>query len=134
MHFYPPSIFRFFPYCLQKTWKKRITIKTIVINSSQQEFRRKRINCIYYIDTSEIPSELCRENFISSHMKRSPSLWLHNKSHLWKQADWYFTGRPLTNRILHTCSWIWILSSCIQLYISLVRCAHSWDIELTTRR
>ena len=34
----------------------------------------------YYINTSEltseIPSELSRENFISSHVKRSPSLWL----------------------------------------------------------
>ena len=27
---------------------------------------------------------------ISSHVKRSPSLWLHNKSHLWKQADLVF--------------------------------------------
>ena len=32
---------------------------------------------VYYINTSEIPSELSRENFISSHVKRSPSLWLH---------------------------------------------------------
>ena len=45
---------------------------------------------IYYINTSEIPSELSRENSISSHVKRSPSLWLHNKSRLWKQADWVF--------------------------------------------
>ena len=36
----------------------------------------------YYINTSEIPSELSRENFISSHVERSPSLWLHNKSRL----------------------------------------------------
>ena len=43
-----------------------------------------------YINTSEIPSELPRENFISSHVKRTPSLWLHNKSHLWKQADLVF--------------------------------------------
>ena len=39
-------------------------------------------NSFYYINTSEIPSELSRENFISSHVKRSPSLWLHNKSRL----------------------------------------------------
>ena len=48
---------------------------------------------IYIINTREIPSELSRENFISSennllpsHVKRSPSLWLDNKSrlfHLW---------------------------------------------------
>ena len=45
------------------------------------------ISC--YINTSEIPSELSRENYnmLSSHVKRSPLLWLHNKSRLWKQAD-----------------------------------------------
>ena len=32
----------------------------------------------------------CQDNMISSHMKRSPSLWLHNKSHLWKKADLVF--------------------------------------------
>ena len=35
-------------------------------------------------------SELSRINFISSHVKRSPLLWLHNKSRLWKQADLVF--------------------------------------------
>ena len=52
---------------------------------------------IYYINNSEIPSELSRENFISSHVKRSPSLRLHNKSRLWKQADlvfhWYLHNK-----------------------------------------
>ena len=37
---------------------------------------------VYYINTSEIPSELPRENFRSSHVKRSPSLWLPNQSRL----------------------------------------------------
>ena len=37
---------------------------------------------IYYINTNEIPGELSRENIISSHVKRSPLLWLHNKSRL----------------------------------------------------
>ena len=36
----------------------------------------------YYINTNEIPGELSRENMISSHVKRSPLLWLHNKSRL----------------------------------------------------
>ena len=49
---------------------------------------------IYYINTSEIPSEISHENFISSRLKitcyqdnmlsssvkRPLSLWLHNKS------------------------------------------------------
>ena len=41
--------------------------------------RYRVISSIHYINTSEIPSELSRENFISSHVKRSPLLWLHNK-------------------------------------------------------
>ena len=38
----------------------------------------------YYINTNEneIPGELSRENLISSHVKISPLLWLHNKSRL----------------------------------------------------
>ena len=32
----------------------------------------------------------CEDNMLSSHMKRSPSLWLHHKLHLWKQADLVF--------------------------------------------
>ena len=32
-----------------------------------------------YINTNEIPSELSRENVISSHVKRSLLLWLHMK-------------------------------------------------------
>ena len=33
----------------------------------------------YYINTNEIPSELSREILISSQVKISPLLWLHNK-------------------------------------------------------
>ena len=40
------------------------------------------IRTIYYLNTNEIPSELSRENLISSHVKISPLLWLHNKSRL----------------------------------------------------
>ena len=37
--------------------------------SNQADFKLGMINAIYYINTSEIPSELSRENFISSHVK-----------------------------------------------------------------
>jgi len=37
---------------------------------------------VYYINTNEIPSEHLSENLISSHVKISPLLWLHNKPHL----------------------------------------------------
>ena len=33
----------------------------------------------FNINTNEIPSELSRENMISSHLKRSLLLWLHVK-------------------------------------------------------
>ena len=56
-------------------------------------------NTVYYLSTSEIPSERSRENFISSHVKRSPSLWLHNKSRL-------LTGVYIVNKILHARLWI----------------------------
>ena len=36
---------------------------------------------VYYINTNEIPGELSRENMLSSHVKRSLLLWLHNKLH-----------------------------------------------------
>ena len=78
----------------------------------------------YYINTSEIPSDLSRENFISSHM-----LWDHRRyGYIINRAFeskliWYFTGVYIINRILHTRPWIWILSSRVQLDISLVRCA-----------
>ena len=41
---------------------------------------------------------------------------------------WYFTCVYIINRILHTRLWIWILSSRVQLDISLVRCTHSWRV------
>ena len=37
---------------------------------------------LYYINANEIPGERSRENLISSHVKISPLLWLHNKSRL----------------------------------------------------
>ena len=39
-------------------------------------------SALYYINTNEIPGELSRENLISSRVKISPLLWLHNRSSL----------------------------------------------------
>ena len=44
----------------------------------------------YYINTNEIPGELSCENLISSHVKISPLLWLHNKSCLSHQKTMKF--------------------------------------------
>ena len=81
----------------------------------------------YYINTNEIQVNV-----------RSKTLYLHT----WRDHRRYgyiinrafFTGIYIINRILHARAWIWILSSRGQLDISLVRCAHSWDIELNIRR
>ena len=68
----------------------------------------------YYINTNEIQSEFSRENMIftcennmlSSHVKRSPLLWLHNKSRLshekcLTEMVLYFIGVYIINRTLH---------------------------------
>jgi len=89
----------------------------------------------YYINTSE--------NFIPSHVKITCYLhtWRDHRRYGYiinrafeSKLIWYFTGVYIINRILHTRPWIWISSSRVQPDISLVRCAHLWDIELTTRR
>ena len=60
-----------------------IIINIIIIIINFLKIARAHIRLlIYYINTSEIPSEFSRKNFISSHVKRSPSLWLHNISRL----------------------------------------------------
>ena len=75
-------------------------------------------NEIYYINTSEIPSELSRENFISSHVKITCYLhtWRDHRRYGYiincafeSKLIWYFTGVYIINRILHTRLWIWIL-------------------------
>ena len=63
----------------------------------------------YYINTSEIPGEVSRENMISSQVKRSPLLWLHNNSRTLRQKKlftremvWNFIlGVYIGNRTLH---------------------------------
>ena len=77
---------------------------------SNLQFSRSKIHLInrhYYINTNEIPGELWLENLISSHVKISPLLWLHNKSRLSHQKNyqskmvWYFIGVYIINRTLH---------------------------------
>ena len=50
---------------------------------------------IYYIDTSEIPSELKCKHMKSSHVKRTLLVWLHIKTHLLRQE-----GYPSTHTFL----------------------------------
>ena len=98
----------------------------------------------YYINTSEIPSELSRENFISSYMKITCYL------HMWRdhrrygyiinrafesKLIRYFTGVYIINRILHTRLWIWILPSRVELdklshsFAVLTREISTWPLE-----
>ena len=59
------------------------------------------VTTIYYINTSEIPSELSRENFISSHVKITRYLHTWRDHHRYgyiinrtfeRKLIWYFTG------------------------------------------
>ena len=89
-----------------------VDLETLVCNFS-----------IYYINTSEIPRELSRENFISSHVKRSPSLWLHNKSHLWKQADLVFHWCLYNKQdIMCTCVDMNFIFTCSTRYLTCSLC------------
>ena len=60
-----------------------------------------------YINTNEIPGELSRENMISSHVKRSRLLWLHDTSRFRSKKNvkvkmvWHFIGVYIINRTLH---------------------------------
>ena len=44
-----------------------------------------------------------------------------------KSLSWYFIHVYVINRILHARFWIRILYSSLQVDVSFVRCAHSWD-------
>ena len=90
------------------------------------------ITDIFCINTSEIPSELSRENFTSSHLKIECYLhtWRDHRRYGYiinrafeSRLIWYFTGAYIINRILHTRLWIWILSSRVQLDISRISAA-----------
>ena len=70
---------------------------------------------VYYINTSEIPNELSRENFISSHVKITCYLYTSRDHRRYdyiingaseSKLIWYFTGVYIINRILHTRLWI----------------------------
>ena len=47
---------------------------------------------------------------------------------------WYFTDVYIINRILHTCLWIWILPSCVQLDISRVSAVDHSKIKFISMR
>ena len=77
----------------------------------------------------------CENNMLSSHMKISLLLWLHNKLHISDQKMlWYFIGVYIINRTLHGHLEIPNFSSCVKKNISLVCCAHSWNIFQHSKR
>ena len=60
------------------------------------------------INTNEIPGDIFTHgnNMLSSHVKRSPLLWLHNKLCLWQQKNivivkWFGISLLIINRTLH---------------------------------
>ena len=57
----------------------------------------------------------CENNMLSSHMKISPLLWLHNKPRLSdRKMLWYFIGVYIINRTLHGHLEIANFSSCVK--------------------
>ena len=63
-----------------------------LINGGKGAYRRQ-FTVFYYINTNKIPAgELLRENMIFSHVKRSPLIWLHNKSCLSQQKAIKWSG------------------------------------------
>ena len=57
----------------------------------------------------------CENNMLSSHVKISPLLWLHNKPHLSdRKMLWYFIGVYIINRTLHGHLEIPNFSSCVK--------------------
>ena len=68
---------------------------------------------------------------LSSHVKISPLLWLHNKLHLSHQKNyesemvWLFIGVYIINRTLHGRLEVQNFSSHVDKNISLIHWAHS---------
>ena len=80
----------------------------------------KREKTIYYANTSEIPSELSRVNFLSWHVRITCYL------HTWRDhcRHGYIINRTFESKL------IWYFTG-----VYIINCwAHSWDIKLTTRR
>ena len=109
--------------------------------SRQLYFHRARIH-VYYMEESVL---LGTKPLVDSirHFIRDPS-GVFSVCHLWKcrivqwrpdsslllLLNWFL---HIIKRTLHVGSKIWILCSRGKNNISLVRCAHSWDIVLATR-
>ena len=97
-------------------------------------------NDIYYIDTDEITGFFQWQKFGIQWRYNLFYPSLVKISRLSVSASRKSASQHLTlsvyiiNRILHAYTWIRILSSRVQLDISLVRCTHSWDIEFNTQR
>ena len=75
----------------------------------------------------------------SSQLRGSPlHSFLSSFLFIYKWSGLFFSVKGycgyMINKIIHGCLQIWNFSSRVQLDISLVRCAHSWAIELNTRR
>ena len=62
------------------------------------------------------------QSLLCSDKNRENSLSIATKLYFWK------------DRLIHGCLEIWNFSSRVELDISRVRCPHSWDVELNTRR
>ena len=71
------------------------------------------------------------DNILSSHVKRLPSLWLHNKSCLWKQADLVFHWCLYNFYILAYGYEFYLLvfNSISHSFVAFTREISSWSLE-----
>ena len=104
-------------------------------------------NIFYYINTDEILGELSRENMISSHVKITCyfHMWKYHRccryiinrafrrKNCFIEMVWYFIGVYVKNGTLHGRLEIRNFSSRVE-NISLIRCAHSWNIFQQSKR
>ena len=81
----------------------------------------------YYINTNAIPGELLQENMISSHVKMTCYL-----THC-SEKVWYFVGVHIINKH-YMATWRYKISLQVLKNISLVCCAHSWNIFQHSKR
>ena len=84
-------------------------------------FDAENLRCLcltffYYINTSELPSELSRENFISSrdHYRYG---YIVNRA-FESKLIWYFTGVYIINRIVKYKRHVLVVSSCSTRYLT----------------
>ena len=104
---------------------------------------------IVLVYTTQVEKNCPKNYFICNTKLEMIDVWVSRGSMLWGDYNWIITSELANQRApkaLFTCvvyTKLWIIhgrveiqniSSRVYLYISHVRCAHTWEIELNTRK